>query len=75
MSILVLGLILFLGVHSLRIFAGDWRQAQIARVGEQTWKGVYSLVSAIALGLIILGYGMARVDSPCFGARRPGRYI
>ena len=64
MSILVLGLILFLGVHSLRIFAGDWRQAQIARVGEQTWKGVYSLVSAIALGLIILGYGMARVDSP-----------
>ena len=64
MSILVLGLILFLGVHSLRIFAGDWRQAQIARVGEQTWKGVYSLVSAIGLGLIILGYGMARVDSP-----------
>ncbi|MCK9380681.1 MAG: NnrU family protein [Sulfuritalea sp.] len=64
MSFLILGLIVFLGTHSLRIFAGDWRDAQIARLGEMRWKGVYSLVSAVGLGLIIWGYGMARADSP-----------
>jgi uncharacterized membrane protein len=64
MSLLVLGLVLFLGVHSVRILAGDWRAAQIARFGEMRWNGVYSLISAIALGLVIWGYGMARVGSP-----------
>lgn len=59
---LILGLLLFLGVHSLRIFAGDWRDAQVARMGLLGWKGVYSLFSAIGLGLIIWGYGLARGD-------------
>ena len=63
MSILILGLVIFLGAHSLRIFAGGWRDAQLARLGEKTWKGVYSLVSAVGLGLIIWGYGMARAES------------
>jgi uncharacterized membrane protein len=62
MSLLILGLVVFLGAHSVRIFAGDWRQAQIARLGEQRWKGVYSLISAAAFGLIIWGYGLARID-------------
>lgn len=59
---LILGLVLFLGVHSLRIFANDWRDAQVARMGELRWKGVYSLFSVIGLGLVIWGYGLARVD-------------
>lgn len=63
MSFLVLGLIIFLGVHSLRIFAGDWRDARVAHLGESTWKGVYALISAVGFGLIIWGYGMARVDA------------
>ncbi|MCX7157045.1 MAG: NnrU family protein [Rhodocyclales bacterium] len=64
MSLLILGLVLFLAAHSVRIYADDWREAQIARLGEIRWKGVYSLISAVGLGLIIWGYGMARVDSP-----------
>jgi uncharacterized membrane protein len=64
MSLLILGLVIFLGAHSVRILAGEWREKQIARVGENRWKGVYSLISAIGLGLIVWGYGMARVDSP-----------
>jgi len=64
MSFLILGLALFLGAHSVRIFAGGWRDAQITRLGEMPWKGVYSLISAAGLGLIIWGYGMARVDAP-----------
>ena len=63
MGFLVLGLAIFLAAHSVRIFAGDWRAAQIARLGEKRWKGVYSLVSAIGLGLIVWGYGQARADT------------
>lgn len=63
MSFLILGLAIFLGAHSVRIFAGDWRAAQIARLGENGWKGVYSLTSAIGLGLIIWGYGLARAET------------
>ena len=62
MTYLILGLLLFLGIHSVRIFADPWRSAQIARIGEMRWKGVYSLLSAVGLGLIIWGYGSARVS-------------
>ena len=60
MGILVLGLVLFLGVHSMRIVADGWRTQTLARVGEMPWKGLYSLVSAVGLALIVWGYGLAR---------------
>lgn len=60
MQALILGLVLFLGIHSVRIFAEDWRTARRAAMGEMAWKGVYSVVSAVGLGLIIWGYGQAR---------------
>lgn len=60
MSILILGLILFLGVHSARIFADGWRTQTIARVGEKRWKGVYTLISLAGFALIIWGFGLAR---------------
>jgi uncharacterized membrane protein len=60
MGILVVGLIVFLGAHSVRLFAEDWRSAQRARLGEGPWKGLYSLVSIVGFGLIVLGYGLAR---------------
>jgi uncharacterized membrane protein len=60
MTMLVLGLLLFLGIHSVRIMAGDWRQAQIARLGEGPWKGLYSLASLAGFVLLVWGYGMAR---------------
>ena len=60
MTILVLGLLIFLGVHSVRIMAAPWRAATIARVGESGWKGLYSLASASGLVLIVWGYGLAR---------------
>jgi uncharacterized membrane protein len=62
MSVLVLGLVLFLGAHSVRIFAEAWRTRQITRMGEKPWKGAYSVVSAVGLVLIIWGYGIARRD-------------
>jgi len=60
MSALILGLIVFLGAHSVRIFAEAWRSARIARLGENRWKGLYSLVSAVGLAMIAWGYGEAR---------------
>ena len=60
MTILVLGLILFLGVHSLRIVAEDWRGKQIARLGELPYKGLYAIASLAGLGLVVWGYGLAR---------------
>lgn len=61
MFALVLGLVLFLGVHSVRLFAADWRVAQIDRRGLLAWKGVYALISLVGLVLIIWGYGQARL--------------
>ncbi len=60
MTILVLGLLLFLGAHSVRIFADPWRSARIAAMGEGAWKGLYSLVSIAGFVLIVWGYGQAR---------------
>ena len=62
MAVLILGLVVFLAAHSVRIVADAWRTRQIARIGEHRWKGAYSLVSIVGLGLIIWGYGLARVD-------------
>ena len=62
MSFLILGLVLFLGVHSVRIVADDWRTRQIAQRGEGVWKGVYALLSLIGFALIVWGYGQARLD-------------
>ncbi len=60
MLFLILGLVLFLGVHSVRIVADGWRTQTLASMGEMPWKGLYSVVSAMGLALIIWGYGLAR---------------
>ncbi|WP_354443706.1 NnrU family protein [Ottowia thiooxydans] len=60
MLILVLGLVLFLGVHSVRIFAEGWRSRTVSSMGPLTWKAVYSVISVIGFVMIIWGYGMAR---------------
>ena len=62
MSSLILGLVVFLGVHSTRIFAEPWRAKRIAEMGEGKWKGLYSLASLAGLVLIVYGYGEARAD-------------
>lgn len=60
MTILLLGLVLFVAAHSVRVVADDWRTAQIARIGAGPWKGVYSLISIVGLALIVWGYGETR---------------
>ena len=62
MALLVLGLVLFLGVHSLRVFAPAWRDATAARLGAGPWKAAYSVASIAGFALIVVGYGAARAN-------------
>ncbi len=62
MTLLVLGLVIFLGVHSTRIFADGWRSRRLAAMGEIPWKGVYTVLSLVGFVLIVQGYAAARVD-------------
>jgi len=63
MSLLIAGLVLFLGVHSVRMLAEGWRTHMRARLGKGTWKGLYSLLSLAGLALIAWGFDLAR-DQP-----------
>lgn len=60
MTLLIVGLLIFLGVHSLGVFADDWRKQQRARLGEMRWKGLFALVSLTGFVLICWGFGLAR---------------
>ena len=60
MDMLICGLILFLGIHSVSIFADEWRNAQVAKLGIRTWKIFYSLISIAGLALMTVGYLQAR---------------
>jgi uncharacterized membrane protein len=63
MTILVLGLILFLGIHSTRIVADGWRGGMIARLGPLPWKGIYSVLSILGFIVLVYGFRMARQDT------------
>jgi uncharacterized membrane protein len=72
MAILVLGLVIFLGLHSTRIISESGREKAIARLGEGPWKGIYSLLSAIGLVLIVWGFAEARYAAPLLWTPLPG---
>lgn len=60
MPLLIAGLVLFLGVHSIAIVAPSFRARTIQRMGEGAWKGLYALISLAGFVLICYGFGLAR---------------
>jgi uncharacterized membrane protein len=62
MTFLILGLVLFLGVHSVRVVAEPWRTSVRARVGEGPWKLGYTVLSLAGLAVLVWGYGQARLS-------------
>ena len=62
MAELILGLVLFLGVHALRVFAEGTRESLIGSMGAFVYKAFYSIVSIIGLLLIVSGYTAARTE-------------
>lgn len=55
MGVLLLGLVLFFGMHSVSIVMDPWRDRMVAKMGEWPWKGVYALVSSVGFALIVWG--------------------
>lgn len=63
MAILVLGLVLFLGMHSTRMLYPAWRDRVVRRHGETAWKGLYGAVSAVGLVVLVWGFAQARTEA------------
>lgn len=62
MLLLIVGLVLFLGGHSLSIFAPAARDAWVSKLGETPFKALYGIVALGGLILLIIGYGQARMN-------------
>lgn len=62
MEMLIGGLVVFLGVHALRVWGEGLRSALLIRLGPMGFKAAYSLVSLGGLYLLIVGYGQARLE-------------
>jgi uncharacterized membrane protein len=60
MLMLLAGLILFFVPHSVAVVAPSWRNRIVMHLRARSWKGVYSLVSAAGLTLMVLGFAQAR---------------
>ena len=62
MPLLILGLVLFLGMHSVHMLAPRFRERMVARMRVWPWKGLHSAVSIAGFVLIVIGFGMARAQ-------------
>jgi uncharacterized membrane protein len=60
MTVLIAGLVVFLGVHSVAIFSPDARARALRSWGEGPWKAGYGLISLVGFALLIYGFGLAR---------------
>ncbi|QLF68270.1 NnrU family protein [Peteryoungia desertarenae] len=59
MTLLIVGIILFLATHMVRVVAPGFRNQMIVRFGEGGWKGIYSGLSAVTLAILVWGYAVA----------------
>ena len=64
MTMLIVGLLLFLGGHMVRVAAPGWRDKMLARLGPWGWKAVYSVPALVGFVLLVIGYDAARWTSP-----------
>jgi uncharacterized membrane protein len=60
MLLLIIGLVVFFAIHMVPTMP-DLRRSMISRLGEGAYKGLFSLVSFVGLGLIAYGYHKLQV--------------
>jgi uncharacterized membrane protein len=60
MMVLVAGLVVFFGMHSIAIFAPELRARALSGMGEAPWKAGHGLISLLGFVLIVYGFGLAR---------------
>ena len=63
MLILLAGLLILLGAHSVRIVADDWRTRTIDSIGAMRWKLFYGLISLAGFVLVVVGFPAARAGA------------
>ncbi|MEP2978869.1 MAG: NnrU family protein [Lentilitoribacter sp.] len=63
MTVLIIGLLGFHGLHSIRMVAPHRRQKMIKKLGEGVWKGGYSVATFLFLVMIVLSYRDAQAQS------------
>jgi uncharacterized membrane protein len=64
MTILLVGIFLFGGIHIFSMLLPTHRDAIEMRVGERPWKAIYAIISLAGVGLMIWGFVLARSQSP-----------
>lgn len=72
MAYLILGLLIFLGAHSVRIVADDWRTRKLEQWGALGWKALFALISLLGLGLVVWGFGLVRDQPSVLWSPPPG---
>jgi uncharacterized membrane protein len=76
MILLIAGLILFIGAHSIRIFSDATRTKMIEKIGLNKWKGLVTLLSIAGFALLVIGYQQARMTPvPLWEPPVWGRYL
>jgi uncharacterized membrane protein len=74
MTLLIAGLVLFIGIHSIRLIPGA-RNAMVSGFGPGGFKVLYSLISIIGFGLIIYGKIQAHPSETLYIAPEWGRTL
>jgi uncharacterized membrane protein len=59
-AVLIVGIVLFVGVHSISIVDESWRNRVVERFGLGFWRALHSLATLVGLAMIVIGYGLAR---------------
>jgi len=72
MDMLIAGLVIFLGIHALRVWGEGLRSALLQRLGPLGFKGVYSIASLAGFYLLVVGYGQARLEPVQLWTPAPG---
>jgi uncharacterized membrane protein len=77
MALLIVGLVLFLGVHMVPM-SHSLKQSVLARIGERGYKLAFSILSGVGLVLIVIGFGHLRgsaQDVQLWSPPRWSRYV
>jgi len=64
MTMLIVGMVIFFGVHLVRVIAPDFRAAMMTKMGTWGWKGVYAVVALVGFVIMVMGYADIRFTSP-----------
>ena len=62
MLILVIGLVVFFCLHSVRLVAPHWRETIMQQHGAMRWKIRFGMITLLSTAFIVMGYLQMRVE-------------